>query len=409
MKLYRFRIIPESAWRTPWQSDTLSGMLCGTIAGLEGNDALRKKVIEPALAGRPPFVVSDAFPGDWLPVPASLRLLDCPPEQRKDVKRCRWLARESFEAMQRGQPLSIQDLIRESGFHEFTHLHNTIGRASNTTSDGGDLFSREETLLAEDQKHLTVYVRIAYDFRALFWNAVCGLAFGGYGADRSTGKGQFRIDGELEPADHFDNIDQANGLQVLSTFQPGPTDPTDGAWDAFTKYGKLGPEFGLDNIFKRPLILFKPGASFRTPTTRPWVGRAIRMRDLLSPDTSDTLHSRGIEVVHYAFGLALPIVWPTNWGIGGKTSSGYGRLICPLPPPPKKRASAQKAKVKIISLRPKGGFDVQDVEPGRNQGTLTLGTPPSGTETNPGCVVDVLVHDDKPQQPQYKWPQPPKK
>lgn len=102
-----------------------------------------------------------------------------------------------------------------------------------------------------------------------------------------------------------------------------------------------------------------------------------------------------------------------DWGIGGKTSSGYGRLTLPPapppPPPPKKRSSGEKAKVKIVGQRPKGGFDVQDVEPGRNPGTLTVGTPPPGTDTNQGAVVDVLVHDDKMDKPQYKWPQPPKK
>ncbi len=102
-----------------------------------------------------------------------------------------------------------------------------------------------------------------------------------------------------------------------------------------------------------------------------------------------------------------------DWGIGGKTTSGYGRLVVPPHPPPpprpKKRASGAKAKVRIIAPRPKGGFDVQDIEPGRNPGTLTLGTPPPGTDTNLQAVVDVLVHVDDERKPQYKWPQPPKK
>ncbi len=102
-----------------------------------------------------------------------------------------------------------------------------------------------------------------------------------------------------------------------------------------------------------------------------------------------------------------------DWGIGGKTTSGYGRLTVPPPPPPppppKKRVSGEKAKVKIVAPRPKGGFDVQDVETGRNAGTLTLGTPPPGTDTNPGAVVDVLVHVEEMKRPQYKWPQMPKK
>jgi CRISPR/Cas system CSM-associated protein Csm4 (group 5 of RAMP superfamily) len=312
MNLYRFHIVPESAWRSPWQSDTLSGLLCGAIARLEGSEVLRQEVIELALAGRPPFVVSDAFPGDWLPSPACIRLLDWAPDQRKTVKRARWLTREAFNRIQCGHPVSLQDLIAEPGFYETAHLHNTIDRASNTTSDSGSLFSREETLLAAGQDRLTVYVRLEAAFRDLFWRCLQELATGGFGADRSAGKGQFRVDGKLEPVDFLDHIESPDGLLTLSTFQPNVADPTDGAWDTFTKYGKLGPEFGLENVFKRPLVLLKPGASFRSSGIRDWLGRAIPMNELLAPDTADTLRACGVEVIHYAFGLAVPIVWPTQ-------------------------------------------------------------------------------------------------
>jgi CRISPR-associated protein Cmr6 len=99
-----------------------------------------------------------------------------------------------------------------------------------------------------------------------------------------------------------------------------------------------------------------------------------------------------------------------HWGIGGKTSSGYGRLeVPPPPPPPKRRNSNEPAKVTILAARPKGGFEVQDIEPGRNPGTLTVGSPPPGTNTAVGAVVDVLVHNDDPRKPQYKWPPPAKR
>lgn len=100
----------------------------------------------------------------------------------------------------------------------------------------------------------------------------------------------------------------------------------------------------------------------------------------------------------------------SDWGVGGKTSSGYGRLVAPSPPPPpQKRAYGVKAQVKIVANRPKGGFDVHDVEAGRKPGTLTLGVPPLSTDTSIGAVVDVLVHVDDLKRPQYRWPQPPKK
>lgn len=102
-----------------------------------------------------------------------------------------------------------------------------------------------------------------------------------------------------------------------------------------------------------------------------------------------------------------------EWGVGGKTTSGYGRLVVPPPtpppPPPIKRASGEKAKVALVKTRPKGGFEVQDIEPGRSPGSLTLGTAPPGTDTNLGAIVDVLVHVEDLNRPQYKWPQASKK
>lgn len=310
MNLYRFRVVPESAWRTPWQSDTLSGMLCGAIARIEGGEALRREVIDPALAGHPPFVVSDAFPGDRLPAPSFVRLLDWPPDQRKAVKRGRWVAGDAFARIQRGQHPASSELIADSGFHETSLLHNTIDRTGSTAGDVGGLYSREETRLAAGQDRLSIYVRIQESFRDLFWRGIRELTTNGFGADRSAGKGQFRIDGELEPADFLDRPDAKGGALVLSTFQPGADDPTTGAWEAFTKYGKLGPEFGLQNVFKRPLILLKPGASFPLAEVRPWLGRAVPMNEMLSPDTDAVLRGRGIEVIHYAFGLAVPFGWP---------------------------------------------------------------------------------------------------
>ena len=110
-----------------------------------------------------------------------------------------------------------------------------------------------------------------------------------------------------------------------------------------------------------------------------------------------------------------------EWGVGGKTSSGYGRLVEPqqtaqagartlsasattprATAAPAKRNSGAPTRVKIVATRPKGGFDVQ--ETGRPQGTLTLGSPPPGTVTEIGVEVDVLVHVDDPARPQYKWP-----
>ncbi len=109
-----------------------------------------------------------------------------------------------------------------------------------------------------------------------------------------------------------------------------------------------------------------------------------------------------------------------EWGVGGKTSSGYGRLetinvssektsassprsAAPSASATAKRASGTPTKVTILESRPKGGFKVE--ESGRQPGTLTLGPCPSSSPQL-NDVVDVLVHVDDPKSPQYKWPDP---
>lgn len=310
MKLFRFRIVPESPWLTPWQSDTLCGLLCWVCSLIEGEATLQQEVIKPALAGQPPFVLSDAFPNDWLPVPFVVRLMNWLPDERKTVKRGRWLSQESFERFQQGIQPRTPDFVQASGVLEYTQVRNCIGRATSTTSQGGELFALEESVLAKEGRFLTVYARIRDEFVTRFWKWIEELAIWGFGADRSVGKGQFRLDSALEPVLNLDNACGANGSVVLSTFQPTFGNPADGAWEAFTKYGKLGPDYGVENVFKRPLILLRPGACFWTSQPQGWYGRAVPVSELLAPDVVTDMGDRGKSVVQWSFGLSVPFIWP---------------------------------------------------------------------------------------------------
>lgn len=131
-----------------------------------------------------------------------------------------------------------------------------------------------------------------------------------------------------------------------------------------------------------------------------------------------------------AFAKSVLVTALDDWGVGGKTSSGYGRLVDPTLSKPvvtidasaaaisrvnpaKSSASAGKSaesrkrpcntptRVKIVGTRPKGGYTVQ--EEGKSQGTLTIGSPPSGIDIAVGESYDVLVHVDDSKSPQYKW------
>jgi CRISPR-associated protein Csm4 len=315
-RLFRLRLRPRSPWRTPWQADTLSGMLCWMCARTEGEGALREEILEPMLAGEPPFVLSDAFPGDLLPVPLAVRLLPWPAEARKAVKRARWLAPAAFEQLRAGAAPALESLVVESPVVEHGHTRNTLGRLNDTTGDEGSLFTHPEHRLELGNPALTgadwlsIYVRVRPGFEARLLELFEELAAVGFGADASVGKGAFAFAGgapELEPL-HGPGVAPpgANGAITLSTFQPGAGDPNTGLWESFTKHGKLGPDFGLEDVRKHPLLLCRPGACFLTDSPRPFLGRAVPMDELLPSAAAAALQERGAAIVHPAFALAVP-------------------------------------------------------------------------------------------------------
>src|ERR1700675_4642381 len=76
MKAYRFRIRPLSAWATPWHADTLFGSLCWAwreIAGEQSLEGLLARFLDITIHEPPPFVLSDALPGNLLPFPIGVR------------------------------------------------------------------------------------------------------------------------------------------------------------------------------------------------------------------------------------------------------------------------------------------------------------------------------------------------
>jgi CRISPR-associated protein Csm4 len=135
----------------------------------------------------------------------------------------------------------------------------------------------------------------------------------GFGADTSAGLGQFELLREPEAVAWLDEPPTTtNGCMMLSTFQPAVNDPTDGLWESFVKYGKLGPDFGLKNeqIYKRPLLMLRPGACFATSSLPPFLGRAIPMDELLPEGVALIIRAQKRQAVHFAFGLAVPFPLP---------------------------------------------------------------------------------------------------
>ncbi len=316
MTLYRLKLRPRSPWRTPWQADTLTGMMLASCARTQGADVLRNRLIEPMLAGHPPFVLSDACPGDLLPMPIWLRLANY--DDRKRIKRARWLAPENFEAARHGQIPAFNALIPDdAALLAHSRQHNTLSRLNDATGDadqGLAPYSRSETLLADSSDYLSVYIRIADSAAGdLLLDLFHELSLTGFGADTATGRGQFEIedDPEMMPTLH-NPPENANAVMSLSTFQPGPDDPTDGFWDAFPKFGKLGPELAAhaDEYRKNTLILFRCGACFHSQNHHEQLGRAIPMSQLLPQLAAKRLERGGYHIIHPAFALTIPVIIP---------------------------------------------------------------------------------------------------
>lgn len=353
------------------------------------------------------------------------------PDQRKPLKRAKWLPEDSFRRLQAGTVPGTGEMLHDAGVLEYTQLRNTISRASNTTNTDGGLFPTEESVLRKGVRHLTVYARIAPECRELFERLLRELTRWGFGSDRSAGKGQFCLEGEIEPVPGLDEPADADSCAVLSTFQPASGDPTDGAWEAFTKYGKLGPDFGLDNVFKKPMIVLRPGASFRAPARRGWLGHAIRMDDLLPQDVVGHLRGIGANVIHWAFGLCVPIRWPqgeirySERVTEPEAAEGPALPLiepaaavqaAPAPPvlpqivlqPQRPCLVPDQARVKVVERREVAGklqFFVQ--EEGMPRGVLAYGIPPPADKLpQAGDEITVYRNNRDTRNPQYRWDKP---
>ena len=284
------------------------GALCTTCARCFGIDMLRQKLIDPMRAGTPPFVLSDAFPGDLLPIPHALRLLELPQGvDAKAVKRAKWLSADDFRKACLGEVPPIDAYLPDPVHYEVSR-HNSLSRDSGGSLEDGGLFARPDTMLAQGADALTLYFR-ATDISSteLLLDLLYELSLTGFGADIATGRGQFDIEGDPIANTTIDKpIKGTNAVIVLSTFQPGTNDLTVGCWETFPKFGKIGPSLGVTDVRKNTMMMFRPGACFASADSRPFLGHAISMDRLLGSERSNDLRSRDIEIIHPAFGLTVP-------------------------------------------------------------------------------------------------------
>jgi len=318
MQTYQVRFRPRSATLSPWQADTLFGHWCWLIRYEEGEAALRA-FLDPYRVGQPPVVLSNGFPGDWLPRPIVPPRLRVPSRKKTDQvkamqaakagKGVRFVTLEEFNALRRGDEVLLT--TSPNVLRERTELKNRINRLTGTTASfevegqevGGTLFDRQELAYVDrsglfpEPLDVSIYVKVADEESAtkaegLFHRLACS----GYGAKKAVGYGQFEV-AKFERFDGFAEPDGANGFVSLSNWVPARGDPQVGFYDTLVKYGKLGEELAVsENPFKFPLTMLTAGSFFYVKgEVKDYYGRLV---EDIAP-VSD-------EVVQYGYAFAVP-------------------------------------------------------------------------------------------------------
>lgn len=295
MKTYRISLKIHGGLLTPFHADTLFGHLCWIVAYRKGDEGLQE-FLEPFEQGTPPFLISDGFPGHLLPKPLSAEFVMKGLKERKELKKTEFVTYEDFELLRGGKECGL-DLF-PSPYSISMRPHNRISRLTNSTSQEGGIYSLRETFTPE----MIIYLKaVSEEWKNRALELFEGLSRAGYGKKKSIGYGHFSV--KEAPEFEFKRIEKPDGFVSLSHFCPGEGDPTEGLYKTFVKYGKLGEEFTFcGNPFKRPLLMVKAGAVFKTDgNPKEYYGRVIRAG--IAPAKP--------EVVQYAYAFAVPVIYPT--------------------------------------------------------------------------------------------------
>lgn len=313
MSLYRYQIKPTSAFATPLRSDTLYGHLLWRAAERYGADRVQELIA--AFAGKtPPFKLSSAFPQGCLPLPQLAPI----PRQRfrerfapnggeqliarlQQYKKFRKLHHLGSEVMLK----PAGNLSQESLFAAWlkdpaafaaaketsttaAQPHNSIDRASGKVlAQGGLHFGT--AIWYRPGFTLDLYVETQQP--ELFEDLLGDLQRSGYGADSSTGKGQFTFqrDQSFEPGQWPQS---GNARMLLSLTAAENMADFSGFYQPQVKRGRTWSGFGEQNPFKKPFLAITEGAVL---TKLPEQGFVLR-----------NIHSNP-EVVQVLWPLTLPL------------------------------------------------------------------------------------------------------
>ena len=280
---YRIRFRLASPLSTPLHSGTLFGNLCWAWRYLYGEEDLGRWLCGLA---EDPFLISDGFPADQLPRP----VLPAPETRRATLEELAAEKRlKKVQLVPRGLLESLRDGMSEAGLRAglLRHIgdqekkreamtraererlgresvvrvpHNRIHRLTGRTPEEGGLFFVEEHWVTGLAAYRDVYVRTTLS-RERLEELFGQMARWGYGRDATWGRGRFDgVEIEEEKSPLFDGT----GPRAMTLSHGSLTENMGYArYRLETHYGRLGGVYSASEaVFKHPLLLLKPGATF---------------------------------------------------------------------------------------------------------------------------------------------------
>jgi CRISPR-associated protein Csm4 len=284
---YLVKIVLHSPLSTPFQGDIIWGHICWGIKYFESENNLTK-FLNLYNYKNPPLIVSDGFIENTLPTPiltpyVSETLTLKQMQLLKQKKKINFIpANFIFE----NETLSIEALEEAHNYlNTVSILRNTIDRLKGITKEDGGLYETTEYWYDKDTV-FDIYVYSLFDISTIEKYFKYAFAYG-YGKDASIGKGIITVK-EVMP---INMPSSGNRAVALSNFIPCQNDKIENLFaDIFTKFGKLGGEFAISkNPFKKPIIMYKTGATFQLEDKKFFVGTLL-----------DNVHKENI-IKHYAY------------------------------------------------------------------------------------------------------------
>ena len=312
----RYKIKMLSSLRTYLQSDTIFGHICWGMRYLKGEEYLKdflEQYEDDVL-----LLISDAFPEGCLPRPLlpSLKHEEIDNMARegnktkfefmrrlKGIKKEKWIPVSLWEEIksEASEKQITMKLLKESEKdkekerHEIT-AHNTISRNTNTTLEEGGLYFTTDAWF---NGRMDIYVKFRDDEVKRLWEYIWKeyIEKTGFGKDKSTGKGEIKIDIDSSFDFNVFDVEDYNCLMSLSgvAFQRWPEN-LNASYKLRTKYGKLGGDFAIrGNPFKKPVIMMEPGAIFYDTKNIPLRGQLLK-----------NIHTDS-RIRHYGLPFTIPL------------------------------------------------------------------------------------------------------